>query len=440
MTLDDMKARSKSSSREEAAMSSLIDPYDLIAPENYGARGTPHDAWAILREKSPVHRCEFGGDFEDFWAITRHADIIDLSSKPQIFSNREGPMILSRLQKLQVARRAESPMGKMRTIIEMDPPEHRDFRKVASGFFTPRSIRRLDEIVTESARAVMDSLGEEGECDFVEKVAQRHPLRVLATILGIDREDEERVLELTQQLFASEDPDLQRKGEDRDRAQMEIGLEFYQMFDRITQDRRARRRDDLATLLATAKMADGAPMGPIETFGYYLIVFTAGHDTTRNALSAGFAAMLENPDQLELLKKRPELSKQAAEEVVRWASPVNHMKRHVLEDVEIRGQKIRAGDSLALFYASANRDEDVFEDPFRFDITRHPNRHLGFGTGEHFCLGAHLARASIRALLEEMGARIESCELAGEPSQIHASFVVGLKTLPVRYKIKPARR
>jgi cytochrome P450 len=310
---------------------------------------------------------------------------------------------------------------------------------VAKGFFTPRSIRRLDEIVTESARALVDSLGDEGECDFVAKVAQRHPLRVLATVLGIDRDDEERVLELTQQLFAGDDPDLQRKGEDREKAQMELGLEFYQMFDRIAQDRRARPRDDLATLLATARMANGEPMGPIETFGYYLIVFTAGHDTTRNALSAGFAALIENPDQLERLKAHPGLSKSATEEVVRWASPVNYMKRQVLEDVEIRGRQIRAGDYLGLFYASANRDEDVFEHPFRFDVTRHPNRHLGFGTGEHFCLGAHLARASIRALLEELGARALSLEHAGDTSQIHASFVVGLKTLPVHYKIRPAR-
>ena len=418
---------------------SLIDPYDLIAPRNYGTRGVPHDAWTLLRKESPVHRCEFGGDFEDFWAITKHADIIDVSSKPHLFSNREGPMLLSREQKIQVQKRASGPMGRMLTIIEMDPPEHRDFRNVARGFFTPRAIGRLDEIVKESARALVDSLGDEGECDFVEKIAQRHPLRVLATVLGIDRDDEERVLELTQQLFAGDDPDLQRKGEDREKAQMELGLEFFQMFDRITQDRRARPRDDLATMLATAKMANGEPMGPIETFGYYLIVFTAGHDTTRNALSAGFAAMIQDPEQLELLKRHPELRKRAVEEVVRWASPVNYMKRQVLEDVEIRGQKIRAGEYLGLFYASANRDEDVFEHPFRFDVTRHPNRHLGFGTGEHFCLGAHLARASIRALLEEMGERTLRLEYAGDRSQIHASFVVGLKTLPVRYAIQPAR-
>lgn len=416
-----------------------IDPYDLIAPSHYGTKGTPHEIWTRLREESPVHRCEFGGDFEDFWAITKHADIVDISGKPDLFSNRQGPMLLSRAQILQTAKRDSTPMGKMRTIVEMDPPEHRTVRKVASGFFTPRSIRRLDEIVTESARSLIDSLGAEGECDFVEKVAQRHPLRVLSTLLGIDRDDEERLLHLTQQLFAADDPDLQRKGENREQAQAELGMELYQMFDRIIQDRRARPREDLATMLATAKLPNGEPLGPIETFGYYLIVFTAGHDTTRNALSSGFVAMMENPDQLELLRRQPELSRSATEEVVRWTSPVNHMKRHVLADVEIRGQKIRAGDYLALFYASANRDDDVFADPFKFDITRRPNRHLGFGTGEHFCLGAHVARMSIRALLQEMGERVERLEPAGETSQIHASFVVGLKTLPVRYAIRPRR-
>jgi cytochrome P450 len=416
-----------------------IDPHDLIAPSRYGTKGVPHDLWTRLREESPVHRCELGGDFEDFWAITKHADIVDISGKPEVFSNREGPMILSRQQQLQMAKRAESPMGKMLTIIEMDPPQHRTIRRVASGFFTPRSIGRLDQIVTESARSLVDSLGEEGECDFVERVSQRHPLRVLATLLGIDRDDEERVLELTQQLFAGDDPDLQRKGENREQAQLELGMELYQLFDRIIQDRRARPREDLATMLATAKLPDGEPLGPIETFGYYLIVFTAGHDTTRNALSSGLAALIENPDQLALLRRQPELSKSATEEVVRWASPVNYMKRQVLRDVEIRGQQIRAGDYLALFYASANRDSEVFADPFRFDITRRPNRHLGFGTGEHVCLGAHVARMSIRALLEELGGRVERLECAGEASQIHASFVVGLKKLPVRYALRPRR-
>jgi hypothetical protein len=416
--------------------SDAIDPNDLIVPRNYGVGGQPHDTWSQLRREAPAYWCETE-DYEPFWAITRHADIMDISGKPQIFSNLQGPVILD---KDQLARREldEGAFAQMRTIIQMDPPEHRDFRKVASGFFTPRNIHHLDEIVALSARQQIDKLGEEGECDFVEEIAQRHPLRVLGTILGIDPEQEERVLELTQQLFASDDPDLQREGEDREAAIRELGLEFFALFNGIVEDRRANPRDDLATMLATAKMADGEPMGPAETFGYYLIVFTAGHDTTRNAISGGMSAFLERPEQLDLLCKNPDLSKKAVEEVVRWSSPVNYMRRTMLEDVELHGQTMREGQHLVLFYASANRDDAVFDRPFDFDITRHPNRHLGFGTGEHFCLGAHVARLSARALFQELAERVESIEPAAEPSLIESSFVVGHKAVPIRYKIRPA--
>jgi cytochrome P450 len=326
----------------------------------------------------------------------------------------------------------------MRTVIEMDPPEHRIYRKLASGFFTPRGIDRLDEIVTSSARDLVDALGEEGECDMIERLAVRHPLRVLTTILGVDRDDEERILELTQQLFAGDDPDIQRPGEDRTQATNELGLEFYMMFDRIIQDRRAHPRDDLATLLATAMLPGDVEMGPIETFGYYLIVFTAGHDTTRNALSGALAAFAEHPEQLRMVAGHPELLRSAVEEVVRYVTPVNYMKRTVVHDTELHGRQLKEGDRLALFYASANRDDDVFERPDEFDVTRHPNRHLGFGWAEHFCLGAHLARASITALVAELADRVEVLELTDEPKQIASSFVVGLKTLPVRYRIRPA--
>ena len=417
-------------------MSLEIDPLDVIGSANYGSKGVPHDTWTRMRRESPVHRCEPEG-YEHFWAITKHADIMDISGKPELFANRHGIVVMTEEQK-RTRTMENSPLGQMRTIIEMDPPEHVDFRKVASGFFTPRSISRLDEIVADSARNLLDSLGTEGECDFVDVVAARHPLRVLATILGIERDDEERVLELTQQLFGGDDPDLQRQGEDREKATQEMGLEFYQLFDRVIQDRRANPRDDLATLLATARLADGSEMGPLETFGYYLIVFTAGHDTTRNALSGGLKAFAENPDQLRAVRDDPKLVKSAVEEIVRWASPVNYMKRRVTRDVELRGQKIPEGDFLALFYASANRDEDVFDDPFTFDVTRRPNRHLGFGTGEHFCLGAHVARASMRALVSQLAQRAEHLELVGEPAQISSSFVVGLKKLPVRYRLRPA--
>ena len=411
-----------------------FDPNDLITPNNYGVHGQPHDVWTKLRREAPVRYVE-PDTHPPFYAITKHADIMAISNKPEIFSNLAGPMLLDNRQ--LHAREEGDAFGQMRTIIEMDPPEHRDFRKVASGFFTPRSIHRLDEIVAECAKGQIDKLGEEGETDFVESIAQRHPLRVLSTILGIGPDDEDLLLELTQQLFAGDDPDLQREGEDREAATQSLLADFGALFTRIIEDRRANPGDDLASLLANAKMADGSPMGPMETFGYYLIVFTAGHDTTRNAISGGMQALLENPDQMAKLCADPSLEKTAVEEVIRWTSPVNYMKRNLLVDAEVGGVKMKAGEDLVMFYASANRDDDVFENPFQFDITRHPNRHLGFGTGEHFCLGAHVARLSSRALFLELANRVDTIELAGDPTHIASSFVAGLKTLPIRYKIRP---
>ena len=216
-----------------------------------------------------------------------------------------------------------------------------------------------------------------------------------------------------------------------------LGLELFQLFNGIIEDRRANPRDDLATVLAQGQV-DGQPMGPMETFGYYLITFSAGHDTTKNALVTGMNALVEHPEQLSALRSNPKLVEPAVEEIVRWATPVNYMQRTALRDVGVGGHAIREGDSLVLFYASANRDDAVFEDPFAFRIDRQPNRHLGFGIGEHFCLGAHLARRSQRALFAELSRRLEHVELIGDPEWIASSFVVGLKHLPIRYRIAPA--
>jgi cytochrome P450 len=210
-----------------------------------------------------------------------------------------------------------------------------------------------------------------------------------------------------------------------------------QLFNSIIDDRRANPRDDLASVLANGKV-NGEPMGMIETLGYFLITFTAGHDTTKNALASGIRALAEHPAEFDKLKRNPHLVQTAVEEMLRWTSPVNYMKRVVAGDPEFRGQQLRAGDNLVLFYASANRDEAVFEDPYTFRIDREPNPHLAFGIGEHFCLGAHLARLSQRALLRELLSRIESLEVAGEPERIQSSFVVGLKKLPLRYRVKRA--
>ena len=263
-----------------------------------------------------------------------------------------------------------------------------------------------------------------------------HPLRILATDRsGCPREQEPKILELTNQLFANNDPELQRPGEDRQKAIMELGMDLAGMFNEIIEDRRANPRDDLATVLATGQV-DGAPMPPLETLGYFLITFTAGHDTTKNALAGGMRAFAENPDQFAALREDPAgRVVDAVEEVVRWAAPVNYMRRTAARDTEIDGTKIREGDRLILFYASANRDEDVWEDPDSFRIDRHPNPHLGFGYGEHFCLGAHLARRSQRALFSEIARRIEHVEVAGDPEWIVSAFVVGMKHLPLRYRL-----
>jgi len=414
---------------------SLTDGFDLIDPGPYGENGPPHASWTALRRRSPLHRCEPPG-YPPFWAVTRHAHICEISKRPDAFLNAPGIVVTPREEEID---RSEG-IGAMRTIIEMDPPAHRSYRKVASPWFTPRALRRIDAAVEESARSIVDELAGdtgEGECDFATDVAAAHPLRILSSILGVPREEEPRILRLTNQLFGADDADFQRAGEDRGQAIRELGLELYQLFAGIIEDRRAHPRDDLATVLATGQV-DGQPMGPLETFGYYLITFTAGHDTTKNALAGGMRALIENPGELERLRRNPGLVPLAVEEVVRWASPVNYMKRTAARHVELAGQKIREGDALVLFYASANRDEDVFDEPFRFRVDRDPNRHLGFGIGEHFCLGAHLARRSQRALFAELARRLEQAELAGEPQWIRSSFVVGLKHLPIRYRIKPS--
>ena len=414
----------------------ITDGHELVAPIPYAENGPPHHIWSRLRAESPVHLCE-PEEYERFWAITKHADITEISTQPERFLSEPGINILRKRDREALE---ASAFGAMRVVITMDPPEHRQVRKVASPVFTPKAIRALDEQIERSARELVDKLAGtdgEGECDFATDVAAAHPLRILSHMLGVPREQEPDILRLTNQLFAFEDPELGRDAENREQALMELGMELYAMFDAIIQDRRANPRDDLASVLANATI-EGEPMGPMETVGYYLITFSAGHDTTKNALAGGMKAFLDNPGEFRKLQENPDLIDQAVEEVGRWTSPVNYMKRTAAADTEIRGQEISEGDSLVLFYASANRDDEVFGDPFQFRIDREANRHLGFGVGEHFCLGANMARRSMRALWLELAARMESVEQIGEAERIHSAFVVGLKHLPIRYRIRPS--
>jgi cytochrome P450 len=408
---------------------------ELVDSAYYAKHGPPHDIWTRLRAESPVHRCEPEG-FQPFWAITRYDDITAISTQPSRFINGQG---ITLLKTDDEATLNASAFAAMRVVITMDPPEHHDVRAIAAPVFTPRGISALDAAITRSAREIVDGLAGdsgEGECDFATDVATTHPLRILSDMLGVDRSQESDILRITNQLFAFEDPELQRDV-DRNKALVEIAMEAYGMFDAIIQDRRSCPRDDLASALANG-CVHGEQLGMMETMGYYLIVFSAGHDTTKNALVGGMRAFIENPGEMAKIQRDPDLIDRAVEEVVRWTSPVNYMKRTAVEDVEFGGQAIAAGDALVLFYASANRDESVFDDPFTFRVDRPVARNLGFGFGEHFCLGANLARRSQRALWLELLPRLEHVELAGEPEPIQSSFVVGLKHLPLRYRIRPA--
>jgi cytochrome P450 len=419
----------------------LTDGHDLIDPASYARDGYPHESWTRLRRESPVHWCEPPG-VVPFWAITKHAHVCEVSKQPERFLNGPGIVVQTREIAERIARGEKGPFDAMQTIITMDPPKHRKYRKVASPWFTPQALARLDVVVRASARRVVDRLYDaqvsgEGTCDFVTEVAAQHPLRILCTILGIPEAEEPHVLRLTQELFGGDDPEFQRSEADRHDAFRNLGLEFIQYFARVIAERRASPKDDLAGILANAEV-DGARMGDVETLGYYLITFTAGHDTTRNAIAGGMHALIERPAERERLRADPAgRVTDAVEEIVRWTSPVNYMVRTAACDYELGAAKIRQGQKLVLFYASANRDEEVFEDPFAFRIDRRPNPHLGFGIGEHFCLGANLARKSQRALFAELAARLEHVELDGPVARLAASFVAGIKHLPIRYRLAP---
>ena len=417
----------------------ITDGTELLDPQRYATLGYPHELWTRMRREAPVHWCE-PVELVPFWAITKHAHICEISKQPDVFKSANGIVPATKEVAERIARGEKSPFDMMQTIITMDPPKHRQYRKVASPWFTPQALARIDSVVTASARRLVDRLYDaqkngEGTFDFVTDIAVQHPLRILCSILGIPEADEPLVLRLTQQLFAGEDPEFKRSEADRDEAFRALGIEFLQFFGKIIADRRANPSGDLAGVLANAEI-DGQRMGDIETLGYYLITFTAGHDTTRNSLAGGMLALVENPAEREKLRRDPDGGvADAVEEIVRWATPVNYMMRTAARDYELGDTKVRQGERVLLFYASANRDEDVFDAPFSFRIDRHPNPHLGFGIGEHFCLGSHLARRSQRALFSELVGRLEDVELAGPPQRLVASFVAGIKHLPLRYRL-----
>ncbi len=413
-----------------------LDKLDVITAKHYGEHGYPHPEWTRLRREDPVHWSHPEG-YKPFWAITKHADIIEISTQPDKFRSAGRFILFPEPPPGSGPSMEEAPP--LRMLVNMDPPEHRDYRKLVSSWFTPRAIQRLEQRLEVITKEIFDNLARDGgwhECDFVRDVAALQPLRMITEILGIPREREDFVLRITNENFGLEDPDFQREGDTRE-ARLGFLQEAYVYLMELLAERRREPREDLSTVLALATI-NGQPVPEFELFSLYFLVMVAGHDTTRNSISSGLLALMEHPAELEKLRRNPALVETAADEIVRWTTPVNHFSRTATVDYELRGKQIKAGDSLALFYASANRDEEVYDDPFVFRVDRDPNPHLGFGVGEHFCLGAHLARLDLKVFWRQFAERVEAVELAAPVQLLHSSFVGGPKRIPLRYKFKPA--
>jgi cytochrome P450 len=386
-----------------------------------------HRACALLRREAPISLVEAEG-FPPFYALTRHADVMEAERRPEVFRNQPQPVLME-TEREAVVKQA----GDLATLVHMDDPDHRRYRGLTADWFQPSSLARLEGRVAELARRAVDRMADlGGECDFAVDIATPMPLEVILSILGLPESDYPKMLQLTRELFQGDDPEFARGTSFEEF--MTVMYDFFQYFGGIVDERRARPTDDLSSVIANAVL-DGEPIWPFQQISYYVIIATAGHDTTSFTMSGGLQALLENPDQLERLREDPGLIPTAADEMIRWVSPVRHFLRNVVEPAEISGHRFGPGDRLLLSYWSANRDEEAFDDPFRFDAGRKPNRHLAFGFGAHYCLGAALAKMEIRALFAEMIPRLRSIEPAGPAELSRSYFVGGHKHLPIRYEL-----
>jgi cholest-4-en-3-one 26-monooxygenase len=400
-----------------------IDPADLVDPDRYAARGYPHDVWTRLRAEEPVARIKAPG-YEPFWAITKHADIMEIARQPELFSNAQG---------ITLAREGAAPIPPQEILVLIDPPRHGPMRRVVNKKFTPRAVRARQPDVERIALEVLD--GQPGEAgEFVTTVAAPFPLAVIAWILGVPHDDWQHLFRWTNEIIGKDDPEFRREGESPGKTMKRARGELRGYFEQLIAERRAESHDDLVSELIAGTI-DGEPLTHEQLLSYCELFVEAGNETTRNAISGGLLAFCERPDEWEKLRADPALLPDATEEILRWASPISHFTRVATGDCEVRGVKIAAGDQLALFFASANRDEEVFDDPFAFRVDRRPNPHLAFGFGEHVCLGAHLARVEIETIYRHLGERLASFELDGEVLRLKSAINGSIKQLPLRYAV-----
>ncbi|MCZ8377337.1 cytochrome P450 [Mycobacterium sp. CPCC 205372] len=398
----------------------------LADPSAYQDENRLHAALEQLRTHAPVHWVN-APDYQPFWAITRHADIMTVERANDVFTNSPRPVLVTREGDVQ-----QAAIG-VKTLIHMDDPEHRKVRAIGTDWFRPRAMRALKVRVDELAKIHVDKMARgSGAGDFVQDVAVNYPLFVIMSLLGIPEADFPMMLKLTQELFGSDDDELQRGQTLED--SLPALMEMFEYFTTLTASRRANPTEDLASAIANARI-DGELLSDIDAVSYYLIIATAGHDTTSATISGGLRALIDNPDQLRLLRADMALLPSAVEEMIRWVTPVKSFMRTAARDCKIGEAQIGAGDALLLSYVSGNRDADVFDKPFEFDVARAPNKHIAFGHGVHFCLGAALARMELTSFFAELLPRIKHLELAGRPELTATTFVGGLKHLPIRYSL-----
>ncbi|MCY4532080.1 MAG: cytochrome P450 [Gammaproteobacteria bacterium] len=392
-----------------------------------------HSQFAWLRENSPIRKMSPNG-FEPFWCITRHADIRTIESDKKLFINDPRPILTPRMFDA-VVQQLTGRRHLVRSLVTMDDPDHNRYRALTQQWFSRTNLVALTERIDQLAREYVDRLAEfGGECDFVKDVAIWYPLRVIMSILGIPEQDEPFMMKLTQELFGGSDPDTRRSFESS--ALMDVISDFESYFEELTRNRRANPTDDVASLVANAKI-DDKPVPDRETNGYYNIIATAGHDTTSSSVSGGLLALMEHPNEMEKLRRDPDqYMPSAINEVVRWVSPVRQFMRTATADCKVAGADIAAGEACVLWFLSANRDAAVFDEPFAFRVDRSGMKHLGFGFGAHTCLGQHLARMEMSALFRELLRRVDHVELNGEPRYSQSTFVGGLKSLPIRYRMR----
>ncbi len=419
----------------------------LVDPKAYGEWDGLHDKFTWARANMPLGIVETPTN-NPFWAVTRHADILEISRNNKLYANAvRSPTLIDRAgEELVHAITPNNDGHLIRSLVQMDAPDHMKYRLLTQSWFMPKNLRTIEARIREIAKDTVDKMlslaGADGfgECDFAKEVAAGYPLHVVMSILGVPQEDEPRMLMLTQQLFGPTDPEINRSREAISSPEQAIQMlqfviaDFEAYFSAITADRRANPRDDLATVIATGTV-NGAPIPDREANGYYMIVATAGHDTTSASTAGAIMELAKNPALFERYRDGTADTAGLIEEAIRWTTPVQHFMRTATEDTELSGQKISKGDWFMLCYASANRDEAVFEDPFTFNPDRTANTQVAFGYGGHVCLGQHLARLEMRILMEELLPRLKSLELAGEPARVESTFVGGLKRLPIRFEI-----